>query len=304
MKYLITGGTGFVGKRLIKEILASNAAVIVLTRDKKNCNQIFENKVRAISSLSEIDLTEKIDCIINLAGEPIADKKWSSEQKQKLISSRLNTTGSLVELIANLKNKPECLISASAIGYYGAQADNIVTEDSAPNNEFTHELCKSWEASAIKAKDSGVRVCIIRLGVVLGKNGGALKKMLPAFKLGLGGKIGDGKQYFSWVHIEDVVSAINFLVKNKDSKGIYNLTSPNPITNAEFTKVLGAAVRRPTFFNMPAFMVKLIFGEMGDRLLLNGQRVIPKKLLDEGFNFKHPTITAMDIRGLKSGGGF
>ena len=290
MKYLITGGTGFIGKQLVESLLAQQAEVIVLTRDVAKAGKIFGDKVKAISGISEIDKTETIDYIINLAGEPIADKKWSAEQKQKLISSRVNTTEAVIKLIEKLDKKPECLISASAIGYYGAQADNIVIESSVPNKEFTHDLCKAWEDSALKAKDMGVRVCITRLGVVLGKNGGALQKMLPAFKLGLGGKIGSGKQYFSWVHIEDVVSAINFLVKNEDSKGAYNLTSPNPITNAEFTKALGATVKRPTFCNMPAFIVKLIFGEMGDRLLLNGQRVIPERILKEGYSFKKEKI--------------
>jgi uncharacterized protein (TIGR01777 family) len=286
MKYFITGGTGFIGKQLIENLLGQKAEIIVLTRDKAKTTKLFGDSVKSVLDVSEIDKSENIDAIINLAGEPIADKKWSAAQKQKLISSRLNTTESVVKLIERLDKKPECLISASAIGYYGAQAENIITESSAPNKEFTHELCKSWEDSAHKASQTNVRVCIIRLGVVLGKNGGALKKMLPAFKLGLGGKIGSGKQYFSWVHIDDVVSAINFLIENKNSNGVYNLTSPSPVTNTEFTQALGFALKRPTFFNMPAFVVKKIFGEMGDRLLLNGQRVFPENLLKSGFSFK------------------
>ncbi len=290
MNYFITGGTGFIGQLLVKNLIQHQDKIIILTRDKNKVIKLFGNKVRPVSDISELDKTEIIDYIINLAGEPIADKKWSEAQKKKLTSSRLNTTESVIKLIEKLDKKPECLISASAIGYYGGQADNIVTETSLHNKEFTHDLCRIWEEAANQASKHNVRVCIIRLGVVMGKNGGALKKMLPPFKLGLGGKIGSGKQYFSWAHIEDVVAAINFLIENKTQKGTYNLTSQNPVTNSEFTKALGLAINRPTFFNMPAVLVKLLFGEMGDRLLLNGQRVIPKKLLDNGFNFKYSTI--------------
>lgn len=290
MKYLITGGTGFVGSKLINDLLSEKADITVLTRDKTKCNKIFENKVRAISNLSETGLAENIDCIINLAGEPIANKRWSKAQEKKLISSRVETTKALVNLISRLEHKPGCLISTSAIGYYGCQGDITLDENSKPVNEFTHELCKAWEQEALKAKDIGIRVCITRLGVVLGKNGGALQKMLPAFKLVLGGKIGNGQQYFSWVHIDDVVKCIKFLINKNTCDGIYNLTSPNAVTNAEFTKSLARALHRPAFFNMPTFIVKTIFGEMGDRLLLNGQKVYPKKLLENNFKFTFENI--------------
>ena len=185
---------------------------------------------------------------------------------------------------------PKIFISASAIGYYGSHSDEILTETSKPNKEFTHELCKKWEQEALNAEDLKIRTCITRLGVVLGKGEGTLKKMEPPFKLGLGGKIGSGEQYFSWVHINDVISAFEHLINNKKLSGIFNLSSPNAITNSNFTKALGTALNRLTIFPMPSFAVKTMFGEMGETLLLNGQRVFPKKLLDSGFKFNFEKI--------------
>jgi uncharacterized protein (TIGR01777 family) len=282
MNILITGGTGFVGSHLIEYLLVKGCNITILTRDKGNVT----SGIRAIEDINEISQSERIDVIVNLAGAPIS-KRWSEKYKQELINSRVNTTKSTVALIKKLKNKPDVLISASAIGYYGSQDDTPLNEEAHPRNEFTHQLCKKWEAEALKAEKLGVRVCITRLGVVLGKNGGALKEMLPPFKIGLGGKIGSGKQYFSWVHIDDVISAFAFLVESKKQSGIYNLTTPNPVTNSEFTKALGKQLKRLTLFPMPAFVVKLLFGEMGETLLLNGQRVVPNKLKEAGFKFKY-----------------
>jgi uncharacterized protein (TIGR01777 family) len=210
--------------------------------------------------------------------------------KQELFDSRVNSTKDIISLIKKLNQKPDVLISASAIGFYGSQDDTPLDEEAHPQNEFTHKLCKKWEIEAIKAEKLGVRVCITRLGVVLGENGGVLKKLLPPFKMALGGKIGSGKQYFSWIHIDDVISAFSFLVENKKQSGIYNLTAPNPVTNLEFTKALGKQLKKPTYFAVPAFVVKLFFGEMGEKLLLNGQRVVPNKLRKEDFKCKYPKI--------------
>lgn len=285
MNLLITGGTGFIGKQLIQHLAENGHNIIVLTRDK---NRVSGN-VKAISNVNEINNGDKIDVIINLAGEPIS-KRWSDKYKQQLLDSRVNTTKAIISLIERLEDKPKVLISASAIGYYGSHGDEMLDESSNPKDEFTHILCKKWEAEALKAEKYGVRVCITRLGVVLGKDGGALKQMLPAFKLGLGGRIGAGKQYFSWVHVYDVVAAFSFLIENQNEKGVYNLTAPNPVSNKDFTKALGRALNRPTIFPMPTLTVKLLFGEMGETLLLNGQRVIPKKLNDSGFKFQYPKI--------------
>lgn len=285
MNVLITGGTGFVGSYLVEYLLGKGCNITILTRDKAKVAAGLE----AVSDIDEIKPSKKIDVIINLAGAPIS-KKWSEKYKQELIASRINSTKDIISLIKKLKQKPDVLISASAIGYYGSQDDTPLNEEAHPRNEFTHQLCKKWENEALKAEKLGVRVCITRLGVVLGKNGGALKQMLPPFKISLGGKIGSGKQYFSWVHIDDVISAFIFLIENKKQTGIYNVTAPNPVSNTEFTKALGRKLKRPTLFPMPEFVVKLLFGEMGETLLLNGQRVVPNKLGKADFKFKYPKI--------------
>lgn len=285
MHILITGGTGFVGSSLTNFLLGKGYRITILTH-KKN---ITIGGVKAISNINEIKSNEKIDGIINLAGAAIS-KNWSDNYKQELITSRVNTTKEVILLIKRLEKKPDILISASAIGYYGSQDDNIIDEKSQPHNEFTSQLCHKWESEALKAEDIGVRVCITRLGVVLGPNGGALKQMLPTFKMGIGGQIGSGKQYFSWVHIDDVILAFSFLIENKKQNGIYNLTAPNPITNAHFTKALGKQLKRPTIFSVPSFVIKILFGEMGETLLLKGQRVLPKQLQQAGFIFKYPKI--------------
>ena len=285
MNILITGGTGFVGSYLVDFLMRNDFNITILTRNK---NKVIDG-IKAISDVNEIMPGDKIDVIFNLAGAPIS-KRWSDAYKKELVDSRIKTTADIIYLIKRLKKKPEVLISASAVGYYGSQGNNIIDEQTNPHNEFTHKLCKKWEGEALKAQKYGVRVCITRLGVVLGKKDGVLKKMLLPFKLGLGGQIGNAEQYFSWIHIADVIDAFIFLVENKDSKGIYNLTSPNPVTNKFFTKVLGKKLHRPTLFPMPAFMVKLLFGEMGETLLLKGQRVLPVNLEKSGFKFKYSKL--------------
>lgn len=290
MKYLITGGTGFIGKRLCSKLISDGNEVVILSRSLEKVEKLYSGQVKGIGSLDHVSNSEKIDVVINLAGEGIANKKWSSSQKQKLISSRLNITKGLISLFDRLNYKPSVFISASAIGYYGAQENESLTENSKAKKGFTHELCSRWEDQALKAEQLGIRTCITRLGVVLGSNGGTLAKIETPFKLGLGGRIGSGKQYFSWVHIDDVISVFDFLAKNKKYSGIYNLTAPNPVTNAFFTKAYGEVLKRPVIFPMPGFVVKTLFGEMGDQLLLKGQRVLPKKLLDSGYKFKFEKI--------------
>lgn len=281
MNYLITGGTGFIGAALVEQLLQNGNSVTILSRNKNP-----KSKARVICDLSEIGLDEKIDYVINLAGEPIAAKKWSQKQKAILLNSRLEITKQLVELIAKLQHKPLALISASAIGFYGSGGDEKLNENSPHKIEFTHQLCSAWEAQALQAEALGVRTCIIRLGIVLEKNGGALAKMLPAFKLGLGGKIASGKQFMSWVHREDVLSAVRFLINNPKLSGVFNVTAPNPVSNFEFSKTLAKTLHRPSFFDLPNFAVKILFGEMGEALLASGQRVVPKNLLNAGFEFK------------------
>lgn len=285
MNFLITGGTGFIGTYLTGFLLGQGHNITILSRNK---NVAFPN-VLVVENISEISDSENIDVIINLAGANIS-KRWTEFYKRELIASRVDTTKNIISLISRLEKKPELLISASAIGYYGAQDKTALDEQSKHTDDFTHKLCRIWESEAAKAENYGVRTCIARLGVVLGKNGGALQKMLPAFKLGLGGKIGSGEQYFSWVHIKDVVAVFDNFIKNKQYRGIYNLTAPHPVTNADFTAALGKALRRPVIFPMSAFIIKLLFGEMGKMLLLSGQNIIPKRLEKAGFKFAYPKI--------------
>lgn len=286
MKILITGGTGFIGRCLTSYFKKRGDDVLILTR---NINKAPKH-VKAIDNLSKVDVNEKIEVIINLAGAPI-NKRWTKSYKQKLIESRVQVTDSVIDLIKRLENKPELLISASAIGYYGAQdADKILNESSVHVDGFTHKLCALWESKAQQAKMLGVRTCIARLGVVLDNGGGALKQMVPPFKVGLGGKIGSGKQVFSWVHRDDVTRAFDFFIQNKKLSGVYNLTAPMPVSNQDFTVALGKALNRPALLPLPGFIIKILFGEMGDELLLKGQKVIPKKLLDTGFRFEHNDI--------------
>ena len=286
MNILITGGTGFIGSALTEFFIQKGYLITILSRNPQALSS-----VRIIKSIGQISVDEKIDIIINLAGAPI-NKRWTNSYKELLIDSRLGVTKNLILLIKSLKTKPNLLISASAIGYYGNQSNKYIGENSLYINDFTHKLCNLWELEAKKAEKLGVRTCITRLGVVLGKNGGALEEMLSIFRLGLGGKIGSGKQFFSWVHIDNIIGAFNFLIKDKTQKGIYNLTSPNPVTNYRFTKELGKMINRPTALTIPKFVIKMIFGEMGDKLLLNGSAVYPKKLLDSGYEFQFKTIEA------------
>lgn len=286
MHILITGGTGFVGSKLSDFLFNKGYKISILTRDKNKVN----SKYTAIENIDEISPDAKIDYIVNLAGASI-DKKWTDSYKQELIDSRVNVTAQIIKLIEKLDTKPKRLISGSAIGFYGTSADDVFDENSpAPNDDqFTAKLCKSWEQEALNAKTLGLDTKIIRLGVVLGQKG-ALKKMLPPFKLGLGGKIGTGKQFFSWIHIDDVVSAIDFLIKNETTEYIFNLTSPNIVTNSEFTSALGKILKRPTFFSVPAITIKLLFGEMGKELLLKGQKVLPNNLQKAEFKFQYANI--------------
>jgi uncharacterized protein (TIGR01777 family) len=285
MNILISGGTGFIGTALVDNLLNQGHQLILFIHHTSSQH----DNVTTVDNQNEITADHSIDVIINLAGAPIS-QRWTESYKTKLLSSRLETTTALIEIIKRLEKKPALFISASAIGYYGAQNDESLDETSPAHDEFTHQLCKQWETAAKQAETLGVRVCITRLGVVLGKNGGALQKMTPAFKFSLGGKIGNGKHYFSWVHLHDVLRAFDFLIRNKNQTGVFNLTAPTPVTNAELTSALGAQLKRPTFCTMPSFIVKLLFGEMGETLLTKGQRVIPKRLLEEGFKFQYSEI--------------
>ncbi len=290
MKILLTGGTGLIGKALIPQ-LPQDTHIVVLTRDRYMAAMKFDPYVKLVESLEEVDFNE-IDCVINLAGEPIADKRWSHRQKQILKHSRWHLTKELVKRIKKAASPPKLLISGSAIGYYGRQSATGITESfSDVNQEFTHELCEKWESIAMEAQSEQTRVVTLRTGIVLSAQGGALSKMLPAFRMGVGGKLASGEQAMSWIHIQDMVNAIQFLMENESAVGPFNLTAPEPVTNAAFSAALAKTLGRPCALVTPAFVLKGLFGEMSD-LLIHGQHVVPDKLIKLGFEFRYPQLEA------------
>jgi len=288
MNILITGGTGFIGSRLCKKLIV-NHTLYVLTRNPERARKKLSNEIFFVKSLRDIDPSTPINTIINLAGEAIADKRWSADRKKRLETSRVDLTADLISFIEKRENKPTLLISGSAIGYYGDCGSNTVTEQSDPNDEYTHRLCADWENQALRAKASDVRVCILRTGIVIGSNGGLLKKLLPTFQIGLGARLADGNQWMSWIHIDDYINMILFLMDNETQSGIFNATAPQPVTNAEFTKTFANVLNRPSFLVLPRVLLEKIFGEMSC-LLSTGQRVIPKKFQDTSFYFEYSTL--------------
>jgi uncharacterized protein (TIGR01777 family) len=287
MNLLITGGTGFIGSALCTRLLDEKHSIVVLSRHPET----IKLPIKAVSSLEHLTDDDIFNVVINLAGEPIADKRWSDQRKNRIYASRIVTTETLIAYLKKSINKPKLLISGSAIGYYGIDGtDDIIDENSGNDDSFSSELCQKWETAALKAESLGIRTCLLRTGIVLGKNGGALSKMLPPFKMGLGGKIGHGKQWMSWIHLDDLVGIIVYCINNDNLKGPINGTSPNPVINQVFTKTLGLALKRPTIFPMPKAVIKLLMGQMGEELLLVGKRILPQKVLDAGYNFKYKTL--------------
>ncbi len=286
MRILIAGGTGFVGQVLCPRLSAAGHEVVLLTR--REGTALPRGVAKAVTRLDELD-AGAFGAVVNLAGAPIGDARWTEARKKLLLDSRVDTTRNLVEWMARATQRPQVLVSASAVGYYGEQGDRVITEDTAPTPGFTHELCAAWEREAGKAATLGVRVCVMRIGVVLDGDGGALAKMLPAFRMGAGGRLGAGRHWFPWIHREDVVSICQWLLDKPDARGPYNAGAPNPVTNIDFTSALGRALGRPTILPMPQAALKLLFGEMSE-LLLVSDRMLPKRLLDEGFRFRYPLI--------------
>lgn len=289
MNILITGGTGLIGEKLVKALKAKNVNITVLTRNQEKAVKMFETSVRFVDKLSS-KCVENQDTIINLAGEPIANKRWSNAQKNKICNSRWDITEQLSELIALAPTPPSLFISGSAIGIYGRQQEQLIDETFTQyHHEFTHKVCDKWEKLALKAQSVLTRVVILRTGIVLDGNAGALAKMLLPFKLGIGGQVSSGKQIMSWIHIDDVISAILHIQNTPTLNGVTNITSEYPVTNAVFSQNLATVLKRPNLFKTPAVLLKLLFGEMAD-LLLYGQCVEPRKLINSGFKFKYPTI--------------
>jgi uncharacterized protein len=238
----------------------------------------------------EQDKVEGSDAVVNLAGAPIADEPWTNERKALLRSSRVHTTRELVCALEKLSDGPKSLVSASAIGYYGNRGDELLTEESQPGDAFLARVCLEWEAEAVKAEALGMRVVRTRIGIVLAKNGGALPQMMRLFKFGVGGRVGSGQQWMSWIALDDVVGILRYAVENRAISGALNVVAPSPVRNAEFAKELGRVMRRPAFLPAPAFALEFVLGEMADALLLASQRVIPTRLQQFGYRFLHPEL--------------
>lgn len=286
MRILITGGTGFIGSALARELRDEGHDVIITTRQRSDsADRLTWNPPDLIPS----EIISKIDAVINLAGEPIAPERWTEERKKRMMSSRVDTTRALVESMKNAGTRPKVLISASAVGYYGPHGDEVITEDSPPASDFLAGVCRAWEEEALKAEESGARVVLVRIGGVLEKDGGILKQMTAQFNFMMGGPVGDGTQWFSWIHRDDIVGIIKFALLNDSISGPVNGTAPAPVTNLTFSTALGKAMKRPSYVSIPAFVIKMALGELAD-VLLTGQRVVPEKALKAGYEFKHPEI--------------
>lgn len=289
MHILITGGTGLIGQRLCKALLAEGHELTVFSRNPASVPVKCGVGVHALASLGEWHSGQTFDAVINLAGEPIVDARWTARRKQVLWGSRVTLTGELVEHITTAGRKPTVLLSGSAVGYYGNRGDVALDEATEAGEDFAAQLCKAWEDTARAAEQVGVRVCLLRTGLVLSNNGGLLGRMLLPFKLGLGARLGDGKQWMSWVHINDYVEMLLSLLHNSQASGAYNMTSPQPLTNAEFTAVLAKVLHRPALFAAPTLLLKLTMGERAC-LLLEGQKVLPDKMTATGYRWQFANV--------------
>jgi len=288
MKVLISGASGLVGKAISEPLSKEGHQILSLVRkEPKNQDEVRWNPEKEVKEISKL---EGVDAVVHLAGENVGDGRWTEEKKKRIRDSRVIGTKVLCDALLKLSTPPELFISASAIGYYGDRGDEILTEESSAGNDFLAKTCVEWEDASEGLQERGIRLIHARFGVILSKEGGALDKMLTPFKLGIGGRIGDGTQYMSWIAIDDVIAITEYLLRDKNLSGKFNLTSPNPVTNLEFTKTLGKIISRPTFFFVPKFALRIAFGEMADAALLSSTRVIPKRLVDSGFKFKFSNL--------------
>lgn len=284
---LVTGGTGFIGRAVCADMLAAGWRVEVLTRDAAAASAALPGNVAVVESLDA--LPEPPTAIVNLAGENLGSGRWNARRKRLFVDSRVGVTRRVVDYIAGASVKPAVLVSGSAVGYYGARGDELITEEAAPGDEYQADLCRAWEAEALRAREHGVRVCLLRTGAVLDAGGGPLSSLLPPFKLGLGGYYGSGRQYLPWIHRADLVRAIRFLIDSPECAGPYNATAPEPVSNRQFARVLGRVLRRPALLWVPGPLLRLMVGEMA-RLFLTGQRVVPARLQAAGFTFRYPGL--------------
>jgi uncharacterized protein len=305
LKLVIAGGTGFIGSALCSKLIGQGHSLTLLTRSTpaptNSSNKKWITWNPETGGAWEATVGESLvgaDGVINLAGEPIAAKRWTAAQKEKIRSSRINATRVLVNAMGKARQQPKFLLNASAVGYYGPRGDEMVAEKDRPGNDFLARVCVDWEEEAKKAEQHGLRVLRLRTGIVLGKGGGALAKMIPPFKLFVGGPLGTGGQWMPWIHLEDEVGLMLFLLENQNAQGAFNAAAPNPVTMSEFCKTLGHVLRRPSWAPVPAFALRLLLGEMAE-ILLTGQRVVPANTQKIGYSFKYPTLlTALESLSL------
>ncbi|MCZ6486100.1 MAG: TIGR01777 family oxidoreductase [Acidobacteria bacterium] len=295
MKLAVTGATGLVGGALCQNLIQAGHQVVALARNPEKAREKLPT-VEAVawdatSGHPPIEALEGLDAVVHLAGEPVAAGRWTSQRKKMIRESRVAGTRNLVEGLSHCQNPPKVLVSGSAIGYYGTQGDGLLEETNHPGNDFLAELCQQWESEAKRATDSGVRVVLVRSGLILAREGGALPRMLPPFKMCVGGPLASGTQWMSWIHIKDELEAIEYAIEHDEIEGPLNLTAPNPVTNEEFSRTLARVLRRPAFFRVPGFVLRLLLGEMAETLLLKGQRVLPKKLEQSGYQFSFPNLS-------------
>ena len=288
MRILITGANGLIGTALQRSFDEIGHELLLASRKEAKDSQHIQWDVE--KGFSEPERLEGVDAVVHLAGESVFGLSWSDAKKKAIRDSRVDGTRSVVEAISRLKARPNVLVAASAIGFYGDRGDEEMTESSAAGDTFLAEVSKEWESEARRAEDAGIRTVLLRTGIILSKDGGALGTMLLPFKLGIGGVVGSGKQWMSWISIDDHIRVINYAIEYENVRGAVNSVSPNPVTNGEFTKTLGEVLYRPTILPLPSFAVNMVFGEMGDALLLASTRVVPKRLEDAGFEFKYPEL--------------
>lgn len=287
-RVLITGGTGFIGSAMAERLLARGVAVDILSRDRRRVETRFAGRARGIESLDELASEPPPQVIVNLAGMNLAERRWNERAKAEFVRSRLDVTRRVIAWIERTRPQPSLLISASAVGYYGARGEEVVDESSEPGQEYQSQLCMSWERAAEQAADLGVRTCIARIGVVIGA-GGALAQALPIFRLGLGAVIGTGSQWLSWIALEDLLRMCDDFMTDTSLAGPFNMTAPNPVTNRQFVKTLGKVLHRPVIMRIPAPVYRLIFGEVA-HLHLTGQRAMPSRHCTRGFEFRYPML--------------
>jgi uncharacterized protein (TIGR01777 family) len=285
---LVTGATGFIGSRLVASLTNAGHQVIALVRNPAKAE--LAPPITLITSLDQIAADTKIDTIVNLAGEPIGNGLWTDAKRRKILDSRIEMTGDVVGLIARLDHKPAVLVSGSAIGWYGLWQDQVLTESAKSHACFSHELCDAWENAARAAAEHGVRVVNLRIGLVIGTDGGFITRMLTPFEFGLGGPLGSGKQWMSWIERDDLVRLIAHVIAKSDISGPINATAPIPVTNLKFTEELSRRLHRPAVFRIPAVLLRRVGGDFANELLLGGQRVLPNKALSNGFVFRHETL--------------